>query len=146
MTPAIASTFIPLMRRFDPERAHALALRALRVGLGGRARGVDPACLAVDVLGRRFANPIGLAAGFDKNAAAVPALMRLGFGFIETGTVTPRPQPGNPRPRLFRLTPDQAERIYPHGLSDIDFGGPDSQHDVLPPDGGPRQPLLWGIS
>ena len=60
------------------------------------------------MLGRRFANPIGLAAGFDKNAVAVPALMRLGFGFVETGTVTPRPQSGNPRPRLFRLTADAA--------------------------------------
>ena len=59
-------------------------------------------------LGRRFANPIGLAAGFDKDAVAVAALMRLGFGFVETGTVTPRPQPGNPRPRLFRLEPDRA--------------------------------------
>ena len=59
------------------------------------------------MLGRRFSNPIGLAAGFDKNAAAGPALFRLGFGFVETGSVTPRPQPGNPRPRLFRLAEDQ---------------------------------------
>ena len=108
MTPAIASAFMPLMRRLDPERAHGLALNALRLGLGGRTRGPDPECLAIEVLGRRFANPIGLAAGFDKDAVAVPALMRLGFGFVETGTVTPRPQTGNPRPRLFRLVPDQA--------------------------------------
>jgi dihydroorotate dehydrogenase len=108
MTPAIASAFMPLMRRFDPERVHALALSALRLGLGGRAREADPQCLAVEVLGRRFTNPIGLAAGFDKDAVAVPALMRLGFGCVEIGTVTPRPQIGNPRPRLFRLTPDQA--------------------------------------
>jgi dihydroorotate dehydrogenase len=108
MTPAIASAFMPLMRWLDPERAHELALSALRLGLAGRAGHADAACLAVDVLGRRFPNPIGLAAGFDKDAVAVPALMRLGFGFIETGTVTPRPQPGNPRPRLFRLAADRA--------------------------------------
>jgi dihydroorotate dehydrogenase len=108
MTPAIASAFTPLMRRVDPERAHRLALTALRLGLAGRSREADPTCLAVEVLGRRFVNPIGLAAGFDKDARAVPALMRLGFGFVETGTVTPRPQSGNPRPRLFRLTADEA--------------------------------------
>jgi dihydroorotate dehydrogenase len=108
MTPAIASAFLPLMRRVDPERAHGLALRALRLGLGGRAHRPARGCLAVEVLGRRFVNPIGLAAGFDKDATAVSALMRLGFGFVETGTVTPRPQPGNPRPRVFRLAADQA--------------------------------------
>ena len=108
MTPAIASAFTPLMRRVDPERAHLLALTALRLGLAGRSREADAACLAVEVLGRRFANPIGLAAGFDKDALAVPGLMRLGFGFVETGTVTPRPQSGNPKPRLFRLAADAA--------------------------------------
>src|SRR6185436_9311842 len=61
-----------------------------------------------EALGNRFNNPIGLAAGFDKNAVAVAALLRLGFGFVETGTVTPRPQPGNPRPRVFRLVQDGA--------------------------------------
>ena len=81
---------------------------ALRLGLAGRAADSDDAALSVEALGRRIANPIGLAAGFDKDAVAVPALMRLGFGFVETGTVTPRPQPGNPRPRLFRLDADQA--------------------------------------
>ncbi len=108
MTPTIASAFMPLMRWVDPERAHALSLSALRLGLAGRARDTDVDSLAVDALGRRFVNPIGLAAGFDKDAVAMPALMHLGFGFVETGTVTPRPQAGNPRPRLFRLGPDQA--------------------------------------
>lgn len=92
----------------DAERAHDAALRALRLGLAGSSRQPDDPALAITVLGRRFSNPIGLAAGFDKNAVAVPALMRLGFGFVETGTVTPRPQDGNPRPRLFRLEPDRA--------------------------------------
>jgi dihydroorotate dehydrogenase len=108
MTSTIASTLLPLMRRFDPERAHDIALFALRLGLAGRVAEHDDPVLAVAALGRQFGNPIGLAAGFDKNAVAVSALMRLGFGFVETGTVTPRPQAGNPRPRLFRLTEDQA--------------------------------------
>jgi len=108
MTPAIASALLPLLRAFDPERAHRLALAGLRLGLGGRSDGPDDPALAVEVLGRTFANPIGLAAGFDKNATAIAPLARLGFGFVEAGTVTPRPQPGNPRPRLFRLAPDRA--------------------------------------
>lgn len=108
MTPGFASALIPLLRWMDPERAHLLALRALRLGLAGDASDDDDPALAVEAMGLRFANPIGLAAGFDKNAFAVPALMRLGFGFVETGTVTPRPQFGNPLPRLFRLAPDRA--------------------------------------
>jgi dihydroorotate dehydrogenase len=108
MTPALASSLLPLLRRIDPERAHELALVALRLGLAGRAPSDDDGILAIDALGRRFPNPIGLAAGFDKNAVAVAPLMRLGFGFIETGTVTPRPQTGNRRPRLFRLDADGA--------------------------------------
>ncbi len=108
MTPAIASAILPLLRRMDAERAHDLALLALRRGLIGRDTMPDDPALAIDVLGHRFGNPIGLAAGFDKNAVAAAALMRLGFGFVETGTVTPRPQFGNPRPRLFRLVQDGA--------------------------------------
>lgn len=108
MTPALASAVLPVLRRIDPERAHDLALRALRLGLAGRAPADDVPALAVEAFGRKFVNPIGLAAGFDKNAVAVAPLMRLGFGFVEAGTVTPRPQPGNPRPRLFRLERDEA--------------------------------------
>jgi dihydroorotate dehydrogenase len=104
----LAAALLPLLRRIDPERAHGLALHALRLGLGGRSRAPDDPALAITVLGRRFSNPIGLAAGFDKGAVAAKALMRLGFGFVETGTVTPLPQPGNPQPRLFRLEPDRA--------------------------------------
>jgi dihydroorotate dehydrogenase len=104
----LAAALLPLLHRIDPERAHGIALAALRLGLGGRSRGPDDPALAITVLGRRFANPIGLAAGFDKGAVAAKALMRLGFGFVETGTVTPLPQPGNPKPRLFRLEPDRA--------------------------------------
>lgn len=108
MTPALASLLMPLMRGMDPERAHDLALRALRLGLAGADHSPDDPILATRVLGRDFRNPIGLAAGFDKSAVAVGPLMRLGFGFVEAGSVTPRPQVGNPRPRLFRLVEDRA--------------------------------------
>ncbi len=108
MTPGLASALMPLMRGMDPERAHNHALCALRWGLAGADRGADDPVLATEVLGLRFRNPLGLAAGFDKDAVAVLPLMRLGFGFVEAGTVTPRPQPGNPKPRLFRLEEDQA--------------------------------------
>jgi dihydroorotate dehydrogenase len=108
MTPELASLMMPLMRLMDPEDAHRLGLRALALGLAGRARGVDDPRLAVGVLGLRFRNPLGLAAGFDKDAMALAPLARLGFGFVEAGTVTPRPQAGNPRPRLFRLAEDRA--------------------------------------
>jgi dihydroorotate dehydrogenase len=107
VSPALASAVMPLLRALDPERAHGLALHALALGLGGRDAESDPR-LAVSALGLSFANPIGLAAGFDKNAVALGPLARLGFGFVEAGTVTPRPQPGNPRPRLFRLAQDRA--------------------------------------
>ena len=108
MTPAIASALMPLMRGLDAETAHGLALKALAAGLAGRDSGRDDPVLATEAFGLRFRNPIGLAAGFDKDAVAVLPLMRLGFGFVEAGTVTPRPQPGNPRPRLFRLAEDAA--------------------------------------
>jgi dihydroorotate dehydrogenase len=107
MRSLVSTTALKLLRRLDPERAHGIALRALAWDLAPHDTMVDDPALAVTVLGRRFANPVGLAAGFDKNAAAGPAIMRLGFGFVETGSVTPRPQSGNPRPRLFRLTEDQ---------------------------------------
>ncbi|MBV9812963.1 MAG: quinone-dependent dihydroorotate dehydrogenase [Acetobacteraceae bacterium] len=99
---------VPLLRLCDAETAHALALNALTWGLAGADRTPDDPRLAVRALGLAFPNPIGLAAGFDKNAVALAPLARLGFGFVEVGTVTPRPQRGNPRPRIFRLTEDRA--------------------------------------
>ncbi len=108
LSPAATSALMPAMRLLDAETAHGLALRALRAGLVRPDRSRDDPCLQVRALGCLFDNPIGLAAGFDKNAVAILPLMRLGFGFVETGTVTPRPQPGNPRPRLFRLPRHQA--------------------------------------
>jgi len=98
----------PLVRAFDPERAHRLGILALRSGLLPRPRaGADPV-LATTVWSLRFPSPVGLAAGFDKNAEAVDPLLAQGFGFVEVGTVTPEPQAGNPRPRLFRLPEDRA--------------------------------------
>jgi dihydroorotate dehydrogenase len=99
---------MPLVRGLDPEGAHELSLRALNWGLAGRDRTPDDPILAVHAMGLDFRNPIGLAAGFDKNAVAVLPLMRLGFGFVEVGTATPRPQVGNPKPRVFRLEEDRA--------------------------------------
>ncbi len=104
----LPSWLMPALRLLDPETAHNLSLKALTLGLAGRDATPDDPILEVQAFGRSLRNPLGLAAGFDKNAVAVNALGRLGFGFVEAGTVTPRPQAGNPRPRLFRLTEDRA--------------------------------------
>src|ERR1700736_4080250 len=96
-----------ILSRFDAEAAHGLAVRALKSGLVPRDRKPDPPVLGVEVWGRRLPNPIGLAAGFDKNAEVPDPLLDIGFGLVEIGSVTPRPQPGNPRPRLFRLPEDR---------------------------------------
>ncbi len=99
---------LKLLRSFDPERAHGMALTALKLGLGPLQGPITTPRLATSVAGIEMPNPIGLAAGFDKNAEAARPLQRAGFGFIEVGAATPRPQPGNPKPRLFRLSEDQA--------------------------------------
>jgi dihydroorotate dehydrogenase len=98
----------PLLRALPPETAHRVTLAALAAGLVGRAGEADPRVLQTQLWGRDFPNPIGIAAGFDKDAQVPDALLQLGFGFVEVGTVTPRPQPGNPRPRVFRLDADRA--------------------------------------
>ncbi len=106
----------PLLFRFSPETIHRVAVWLLKAsrwipGSGALVRAfctLRSPLLEKEVFGIRFPNPIGLAAGFDKNAEAYGALSNLGFGFVEVGTVTPRPQPGNPRPRLFRLPADKA--------------------------------------
>lgn len=105
----LADLMMPLIRLVDPERAHRLAIHALKLGLvrDGPLAAADPA-LRMEVLGIDFPNPIGLAAGFDKSAEAWRPLLNLECGFIEIGTLTPRPQAGNPRPRVFRLLEDQA--------------------------------------
>jgi dihydroorotate dehydrogenase len=96
-----------VLSRLDAEAAHGIAVRALKSGLVPRDRQADPAVLGVDIWGRYLPNPIGLAAGFDKNAEVPDPLLDIGFGLVEIGSVTPRPQPGNPRPRLFRLPEDR---------------------------------------
>jgi dihydroorotate dehydrogenase len=96
-----------VLRRIDAEAAHGLAIRILKTGLLPRDRGRDAPSLAVDVWGRHLPNPVGLAAGFDKNAEVPDAALHMGFGLVEVGSITPRAQPGNPQPRLFRLAEDR---------------------------------------
>lgn len=105
---ALIELGLPLLRLLPPEAAHCASIVALRAGIAPGGTEPDPPSLGIALWGRRFSNPIGLAAGFDKNAEVPDAMLRFGFGFVETGTVTPRPQPGNPKPRMFRLTEDRA--------------------------------------
>ena len=92
-----------ILSLMDPELAHRLTLIGLRCGLGPRQRAYDASSLSQKLWGLTFRNPVGIAAGFDKNGEVPDAMLAMGFGFAEAGTVTPRPQPGNPKPRLFRL-------------------------------------------
>jgi dihydroorotate dehydrogenase len=95
------------LRAFDPETAHGLSIAGLKLGLGPRSGG-DAPVLATTVAGLKLPNCVGLAAGFDKNAEVPDAMLAAGFGFVECGSVTPKPQDGNPKPRLFRLSEDRA--------------------------------------
>jgi len=104
---ALYPLFRPLAFALDAERAHRATIRALRLLPAGRPARSDPA-LAVTVAGLDFPNPVGLAAGFDKDAEVFRQMLGFGFGFVEVGTLTPRPQEGNPKPRLFRLAEDRA--------------------------------------
>jgi dihydroorotate dehydrogenase len=99
---------LAVLHRFDPERAHGLSLLALRLGLASLPGVVTSPRLATTLAGLTLPNPIGLAAGYDKNAVAIAPLSRAGFGFLEVGAATPLPQDGNPKPRLYRLAPDRA--------------------------------------
>jgi dihydroorotate dehydrogenase len=99
---------LALFHQIDPETAHGLSLKALRAGVVPLPGPVTGARLKCQLAGLDLPNPVGLAAGFDKNAVALPQLMRAGFGFLEVGAATPRPQEGNPRPRLWRLKEDRA--------------------------------------
>ena len=98
----------PALLAFDPERAHQMSIQALEKGLYPRDTTPDDPRLSVTVAGLRFPNPIGIAAGFDKDARVPDAVLGMGCGFAEIGTVTPRPQSGNPQPRVFRLIRDRA--------------------------------------
>jgi dihydroorotate dehydrogenase len=106
--PALYRLARPLLFLLDPERAHALTLAALEAGLHPRPQVSDDARLALTLWGLAFPNPLGVAAGFDKDARVPDSLLAMGFGHVEVGTVTPRPQEGNPRPRIFRLVRDRA--------------------------------------
>lgn len=97
-----------LLRSLDPEKSHGIALKALEMGLGNAPGDITSPRLKTTLAGLNLPNPVGLAAGFDKNATALNALSKSGFGFLEVGAATPRPQPGNPKPRLFRLSEDKA--------------------------------------
>lgn len=107
MIRAFDALSLPLLRWLDPEDAHRLAIQGLRL-VPHASPTPEHSNLAVRAFGLNFPSPVGIAAGFDKNAEAPDALLRMGFGFVEVGTVTPRPQSGNPRPRLFRLERDEA--------------------------------------
>lgn len=103
----LAPIGLPLLRAVDAECAHGLTIKALKAGLGPTGRADAHPSLAVEAFGLRFPNPIGLSAGFDKNAEVMGPMLDAGFGFVEVGSITPRPQPGNPRPRVFRLPADR---------------------------------------
>ena len=104
----IHSLLLPVLRLLPPEAAHRATIRALAWGLGPTDKTPDDPVLATSVWGLDFRNPVGLSAGFDKGAEVPDAMLAAGFGFVEAGTVTPLPQPGNPKPRMFRLSEDNA--------------------------------------
>ncbi|TRZ00919.1 hypothetical protein DNTS_007794, partial [Danionella cerebrum] len=104
-----ANTLMPVLQRLvGAETAHVMAVRLIALGFVPHNSYKDSSFLEVNVMGRKFLNPVGMAAGFDKHGEAVDGLFRLGFGFVEVGTVTPKAQDGNPKPRVFRLESDQA--------------------------------------
>uniref|UniRef100_A0A7S3UDY9 Dihydroorotate dehydrogenase (quinone), mitochondrial n=1 Tax=Picocystis salinarum TaxID=88271 RepID=A0A7S3UDY9_9CHLO len=111
-----SSATVPLIRLLDGETAHLLAVWAAKHRLLPKEMRPDPECLRTVLWGREFSNPIGLAAGFDKNGEAIDGLLDLGFGHVEVGSVTPKPQPGNPKPRVFRLV-DQRAVINRYGFN-----------------------------
>ena len=103
--PLVSGLTRDTLLKMDPEIAHGATIAALRLGLAPEQEGVDPPELRTTLCGLDLKNPVGMAAGFDKNAEVPKPLARMGFGMVEVGTVTPRPQQGNPRPRLFRVNP-----------------------------------------
>ncbi|KAK4688802.1 dihydroorotate dehydrogenase, partial [Tremellales sp. Uapishka_1] len=115
---------MPLIRLVaDPEQGHRLAIKLLALPKFARPRdmGVDGEELEAELMGMKVVNPVGIAAGFDKDAQAIDGLFDLGFGYVEIGSVTPQPQPGNPKPRFFRLTEDGAA-INRYGFNSLGHG------------------------
>jgi dihydroorotate dehydrogenase len=121
----------PVLKRLPAETAHRAAINGLKIAPPAQASASDPR-LAVEVLGLKFPNPLGLGAGFDKNAEVPGAMLRLGFGFVEVGTLTPRPQGGNARPRLFRLREDAAV-INRYGFNNEGFERARARLERRPP-------------
>jgi dihydroorotate dehydrogenase len=103
----LAEPMMPVVRLFDPESAHKIAVLCARFGLTPKDPEPDPELLHVSALGLSFSNPLGIAAGFDKDGEAMEGMLDMGFGCVEIGSVTPQPQPGNPKPRVFRLYEDR---------------------------------------
>ncbi len=130
----------PLIFRLDGEQAHRLTIAGLKMTPAGRQAAPDPR-LAIRVAGLDFPNPVGLAAGFDKDAEVFAKVLGMGFGFAEVGTLTPLPQEGNPKPRLFRLAEDRAV-INRMGFNN---GGLDAALKRLRTRGGPSAPFRTGI-
>lgn len=135
----------PILMRMDAENAHHLALRAMEAGFYPRApQGLDDPSLHVDLWGLHFANPVGLAAGFDKDARVIAPCLRMGFGFVEAGTVTPEPQAGNPRPRIFR---DMKARAIINRMGFPSRGAVSFRHNMEAFLSDPRRPAgLVGIN
>jgi dihydroorotate dehydrogenase len=129
----------PFLHLIDPERAHELTLRALEANLVPAQPHVDEPSIAIDLFGRRLDNPVGLAAGFDKNARVFRRMYAQGFSFVEIGGVTPRPQRGNPRPRVFRIPQDAAV------VNNMGFPN-DGAEAVVRRLGGERAPGMLGIN
>src|SRR4051812_43910323 len=130
----------PLAFALDAETAHRGTIAALKLMPAGKTAAPDPV-LAIRVAGLDLPNPVGLAAGFDKDAEVFAQMLGFGFGFVEIGTLTPRPQPGNPRPRLFRLAEDRAV-INRMGFNN---GGQAAARGRLERrGGGPRRGEIWG--
>jgi dihydroorotate dehydrogenase len=129
----------PFLHMLDPERAHELTLRALEANVVPAQPVVDEPSIAIDLFGRRLDNPVGLAAGFDKNARVFRRMYAQGFSFVEIGGVTPRPQRGNPRPRVFRLPEDAAV------INNMGFPN-DGAEAVVRRLGGERPPGMLGIN
>lgn len=133
------ATLRPLLFRLDPEQAHRLTIAALKTGLVPAAPADDP-ILATRLAGLDLPNPVGLAAGFDKDVEVPDAMLRLGFGFVECGSVTPRPQAGNPLPRLFRLAADEGV------INRMGFNNLGLEHAVLRLQARRQRPGIVGIN